>query len=226
MTLLFVVAWNAAVVSSLVLPAAAACAYVTRRRAVAPLLRGSLERASGLGASLWGALSILALEAVIAHAAGAFRLQPYGMLLVGFSPVLGLVPWLAGEMISGPSRRAPLALAASVTLAAAAGWGAAAVVWRWWDWDWNLASGWRPLWLAMPPTLMVLICCWLTYLALRGGELHSSSMSEKRSLLGSSLAGFCPGCCGCVDPGCAVGVAGRCDCCAGAGAPPCRGATG
>ena len=113
------IAWLIALVAGpavfLVLPAAGGVAHLDRSRSFAPLVRGGLERACVLGASLLASLGSAALLS---------RTGAPGLVLAG--PALGAVPWVAGEVLSGRSRRSPLALAASVLAGGAAAGASAA----------------------------------------------------------------------------------------------------
>ena len=187
--ILFLGSVYSALCAGLLHPACAAASRLIERRCVAPLLRGTLERMVGLGACIWGALGTVAVAGVAARGLGV-RLYPeevMGVLALS-SPLLGAVPWFAGELLTGPSQRGGRALAACLLLSTAASWGAASFFWSW------IARGpWSDSGMPSAPLLaaggaLVTTVSWLVYLAVRGDAgTYSSSISEKRSLFGSSF---------------------------------------
>ena len=114
---------------ALTAPSFAAVRRITLRRPFAPLVRGSLERCAVLAAGG------LASAVVFAEILAAVSPRPYETLVrlsvplffVAAPPVIGLAPWVAGEVLSGPSRRHEESFAAALAVAylgAAAGFGA------------------------------------------------------------------------------------------------------
>jgi hypothetical protein len=114
-------------------PAFLAVCRITARRAFAPLVRGSLERACVLAAAGIAAFSIVAQvsTAVLAlvrcdgscegaDAFGAFFFVWGGFFLLG-PPSIAAAAWVAGELLSGPSLRREPALAAAAVAAYLAG---------------------------------------------------------------------------------------------------------
>jgi len=102
-------------------PAFLAVSRVTQARAFAPLVRGSLERtlvlaSAGLAAGCVAAqvLELAARFAVNFDQLEAFATVPFFLFA---PPVLGLAPWAAGEVLSGPSRRQDESLAAAMATA-------------------------------------------------------------------------------------------------------------
>jgi hypothetical protein len=103
---------------------------VTGSRPYPPLVRGSIERAAILAAGG------LAAAVVCAQILGALSRLPWSyerfewfatpVFFLVAPPVIGLAPWAAGEVLSGPSERQEESFAAAIAaawLAAAAGFG-------------------------------------------------------------------------------------------------------
>ncbi len=117
----------------LALPAVIAVRRVIRARLQAPFSRDAVERNLVLASALVGAAGAVLCADGAALAAVAFPPESgrAAALLLGFvSPApLAAVPWVAGEMLSGPSLRSWRSLAASVAVACAIGW--ATFAWLW-----------------------------------------------------------------------------------------------
>jgi len=123
----------AAAVGGFTGPSFATVRRVTLGRPCAPLVRGSLERAcvlaaSGLAAAIVCAQIFGVLSSVL-HAASYERFEWLATpaFFLAAPPVIGLAPWTAGEILSGPSIRQEESFAAAIAaayLAAAAGFGA------------------------------------------------------------------------------------------------------
>ena len=114
---------------ALTAPSFAAVRRVTLRRPFAPLVRGSLERCCVLGAA--GLASAVACAQLLSALSGrpweAIEILCTPWFFLAVPPVVGLAPWVAGEVLSGPSVRQEEAFAAALAaawLAAAAGFGA------------------------------------------------------------------------------------------------------
>ena len=122
----------AALVGGLTGPSFAVVRRVTWRRPYAPLARGSIERAailaaSGLAAAVVCAQILGTLQAFV-HSYERFEWLATPAFFLVAPPVIGLAPWTAGEILSGPSERQEESFAAALAaayLAAAAGFGAA-----------------------------------------------------------------------------------------------------
>lgn len=91
-------------------------AHVCAARPHAPLVRGSLERACVLAAS---GIAVIAAFIGAVIAAGELAIPAFGLLFPSalLPPLVGLAPWTAGEILSGPSQRPELSLAASLCTA-------------------------------------------------------------------------------------------------------------
>jgi hypothetical protein len=126
---------------ALTAPSFATVRRVTLRRPFAPLVRGSVERCCVLAATgvasalacaeLLRALSRLSYESI------EIVCTPWFFLVV--PPVIGLAPWVAGEVLSGPSVRQEESFAAALAaayVAAAAGFGVGLAV----GMPWGIAS--------------------------------------------------------------------------------------
>jgi hypothetical protein len=121
----------AAAVGGLAGPSFATVRRVTSARPYPPLVRGSLERtavlaAAGLAAAVVCAEILGVLQALIdSYDRFEFLATPVFFLVA--PPVIGVAPWVAGELLTGPSKRQEESFAAAVAaayLAAAAGFGA------------------------------------------------------------------------------------------------------
>lgn len=120
----------AVAVFGLTRPAFGAVRRVTSARRYAPLVRGSLERtvvlaAAGLAAAVVCAQIFGVLTATIASY-DRFELLATPVFFLVAPPVIGVAPWVAGEVLSGPSERQEESFAAAIAaawLAAAAGFG-------------------------------------------------------------------------------------------------------
>jgi len=152
----------AAVVGGLTGPSFATVRHVTAARPYAPLVRGSIERAlvlsaGGLAAAIacvqvFGALSSLV------HSCERFEWLATPVFFLVAPPVIGLAPWAAGEVLSGPSERQEESFAAAIAaayLAAAAGFGV------------GVAAG-IPTGLAVAAAFSTVFAV-LAYLRVRGG---------------------------------------------------------
>ena len=123
----------AATVGGLTGPSFATVRRVTSIRPYAPLVRGSLERAcvlavAGLAAAIACAEIFGALSSVLqATSYERFEWLATPVFFLAAPPVIGLAPWAAGEILSGPSIRQEESFAAAIAaayLATAAGFGA------------------------------------------------------------------------------------------------------
>lgn len=195
-------------------PAVLALRRLLARRQVAPLIRGSVEENAVMAAAALGAASAVLLSLAAEKA---------GYLSGIIAPLsLGLTPWFAGELLSGPSRHQLRSLSAAIAVSCMVGW-----------FTWVGITGLGQLFpdlavIQLASALLAALLSAKAYLATRGQPreveraAHSNSIREKRSLLGSSgFFGCCaPGwaVCACGGWGCA-GAAGRCGC-----APPRTGA--
>jgi hypothetical protein len=104
-------------------PTFSAVRSVTRRRAFAPLVRGSVERAcvlaaSGLAAAGLCAQLVLLLGGMPFHMIESVATYLFFLLA---PPILGAAPWTAGEVLSGPSARHEESFAAALVSAYFAG---------------------------------------------------------------------------------------------------------
>jgi hypothetical protein len=117
----------------LALPAAIGVRRLIRARLQAPFSRDAVERNLVLASALAGAAGAVLCADGAALAAAPFPQGSGEMaaLLLGFvAPApLAAVPWVAGEMLSGPSLRSWRSLAASVAVACALSW--ATFAWLW-----------------------------------------------------------------------------------------------
>ncbi|MCA1826231.1 MAG: hypothetical protein ABR567_18285 [Myxococcales bacterium] len=151
----------AAAVGGLTGPSFASVRRVTSSRPYAPLVRGSLERtlvlaAAGLAAAVVCAQVVGALSSVASYERLEYLATP--VFFVVAPPVIGLAPWTAGELLSGPSARQEESFAAAIAaayLAAAAGFGAGLV-------------GGVPTALAAAAAFSTMVSV-VTYLRVRGG---------------------------------------------------------
>ena len=143
-------------------PSFAAVRRVTWSRPYPPLVRGSLERAAVLAAAgLAGAVvcgQILGVLSRVITSYERFEWLATPIFFLVAPPVIGLAPWAAGEVLSGPSERQEESLAAAIAaawLAAAAGFGV------------GLIAG-IPTALAAAAALSIVLSV-IAYLRVRGG---------------------------------------------------------
>lgn len=129
---------------------------LSRGRAVAPLIRGSLEQTCSLGAALISSIAALLWMVGLARIGG----QSGGLvtLLALAHPLIAAGPWAAGEILSGPSRRGALSLLAAIAAAGGLSWLMASH---------DLGVQREPSHLAAD-ALAVGLCSAGTYLAVRG----------------------------------------------------------
>jgi hypothetical protein len=209
---------DAALILILAGPALATVGWITARRWSAPLARGVLERWSTLAATAFAAAFTCALlwswftETTQGQPIRSWVWRELAWALaLCLPPVAASVACATGELLSGPSLRWKRAFAAAALVAQGASVAIAAT---------SLTDE-APLGCGIIAVGGPLLAS-LVYLLGRGPasiDRYSSSMREKRSLLGCS-GSFLPGaavaaagCCGCV---CGAGWEGRADCC-GAG---------
>ena len=109
----------AATVGGLTGPSFATVRRVTSIRPYAPLVRGSLERAcvlavAGLAAAIACAEIFGALSSVLqATSYERFEWLATPVFFLAAPPVIGLAPWAAGEILSGPSIRQDISVLGS-----------------------------------------------------------------------------------------------------------------
>ena len=199
------------------LPAYLAVKHLLQTRYAAPLGHETLDRWATLGLTSCAACgAVLGIDGFAAAISPADALSLGDVLLLLLAPCpLGAASWAAGELLSGESEHHRLALAASIGATYLATLGACALF---------ADKGWEPL--SIPHAGLQLAVTWAValagagaYLVVRGETLapappeavalqrvlsdYSSSMSENRSLRGSS-GFFCgAGCCGVAAGGCA-----------------------
>ena len=105
-------------------PSFLAVSRISARRSFAPLVRGSLERTCVLAAAGVAAISIFAqimfLALRLANTPEDLELFCTPLFFLLAPPVLGAAPWVAGELLSGPSQRQEESLAAALASAYAA----------------------------------------------------------------------------------------------------------
>jgi hypothetical protein len=113
-------------------PSFLAVSSLTAKRPFAPLVRGSLERSCVLAAAGLAAVSaagqVLLIAGWFAVTIDQLELFATPLFFLLAPPIAGAAPWVAGEMLSGPSRRDEESLAAALAtayLAAALGFGVA-----------------------------------------------------------------------------------------------------
>lgn len=117
--------------AALAAPSYAVVVRVTGARAVAPLVRGSVERAcvlaiAGLAAAV-ACAQIFGVLQLVVDGYDRFEWCATPVFFLAGPPVIGAAPWAAGELLSGPSVRQEAAFAAALSaawLGAAAGFGA------------------------------------------------------------------------------------------------------
>jgi len=192
----------------LAIPALITARYIATRRALPPLRRGALERNLVMFASLVGAAGALAWSdgwAIASRIVGGWGASDTGTVLMAFvAPVpLAAVPWVAGEMFSGPSLRPFASFTASAAVACASSWTCYAVLWAGKPAERLDAS---IVLVQVPVVLTAALLAARTYLAARGDAIHalppeavaldraasdySSSISENLSLRGASSGFF------------------------------------
>jgi len=172
----------------LALPAVVATRRLLSRRLAVPLERGWLEDNLVVVASVAGALSATAHADAAALAVSPLEPTTISSALLFFvAPApLGAIPWVAGELLSGASSRQLKSLAAAMGAACAVSWGIWCLAWM------GVRAPLSPGLVAMQlaSTLLASFGAARAYLAVRGEPRdYSSSISEKRSFLGSSF--FC-----------------------------------
>ena len=188
----------------LAIPALIAARCISTRRASPPLQRGRLERNLVMLAALIGAAGALAWSDGCAMVSGWGASDAATVLMAFVAPVpLAAVPWVAGEMFSGPSLRPFASFTASASIACASNWACYAVLWAGKPAEPLTAS---VVVIQVPVMLTAALLAGRTYLATRGEPIHalppdaialeraasdySSSMSENRSLRGASSGFF------------------------------------
>ena len=188
----------------LAIPALIAVRCIVTRRACAPLQRVTLERNLVMLAALVGAAGALAWSDGCAVASGWGASDAATVLVAFVAPVpLAAIPWVAGEMFSGPSLRPFASFTASAAVACASSWACYAVLWAGKPAEPLTAS---IVLIQVPAMLTSALLAAQTYLATRGEPLHalppeavalhraasdySSSMSENLSLRGGSSGFF------------------------------------
>ena len=149
----------AAVASALAGPSFVAVSRVTRARPIGPLVRGSLERCCVLAAAGLAAAGGAAQLVWVVGCFGGDEQLATPLFFLLLPPALGAAPWVAGELLSGPSRRPEESFAAA--LATAYGGGAIAF-------GTALPAG-VPAALAAAAALGAVLAA-LAYLRVRGGE--------------------------------------------------------
>src|SRR5438046_3366452 len=99
-------------------PAAVSVLLVTRVRSAAPLVRGILEQSGVLGSALVASAAALTWMLILGRAALGSR----AAVLALSHPLVAVAPWMAGELLSGPSQRRLPALFAAVGLSGMSSW--------------------------------------------------------------------------------------------------------
>jgi hypothetical protein len=206
-------------VGVLTLPACLAVRRLMERRFATSLVREVLDEWAALVAALCASCAAVGVADGIAAAAIPAVRDPIAagqLLLVFFAPApLGAAPWAAGELVGGESERQGTALACSIATAFAVNLGALALL---------PCPGMDRVWtlrLQFSLTAFAAAAATGAYLAVRGPNRkpappeaialqrmlsdYSSSMSENRSLRGSSgfFCGAGAGCCAAAGAGCA-----------------------
>jgi hypothetical protein len=102
-------------------PGVIAVRWLVENRAVGFLVRGSLERACVHGTGLGTCVALIVQAGLLAADDPWF-----GVALLGLAapPLLAVAPWVTGEVLSGPSERPMLALAASLATSTLVSWSA------------------------------------------------------------------------------------------------------
>jgi hypothetical protein len=109
------------VAGMLIGPGVVAVRWLVENRAVGFLIRGSLERACIYGVGLGTCVALIVQAGLLAADDPWF-----GVALLGLAapPLLAVAPWVTGEVLSGPSERPMLALAASLATSTLVSWSA------------------------------------------------------------------------------------------------------
>jgi len=98
----------------LTVPACLAVRHLIVRRFAVPLQRDSLEAFAVLGFSLAGACTAVCFANAIAHALDGTAPIAQALLVFIAPAPLGVIPWAAGELLSGESETPRLALVCSI----------------------------------------------------------------------------------------------------------------
>jgi len=159
----------------LALPAVLGAARLIGSRLMAPFARDALERNLVLAASFAGAVgAVVCADGAALAAAGwpdasgemAAALQAF----VAPAP-LAAVPWVAGELLSGPSLHRWRSLAASLGVTCAVSWGTFALL------------GTRGIWPGLSPELAVIQLAGSAVAALLAGYTYLALRGETQALL-------------------------------------------
>lgn len=107
-------------------PAVVATHWLSRGREAALLVRGPLEQHCTVAAALFAALGTAGWILALLRGLSVREFVPGAVMLTFASPAIAVAPWVAGELLAGPSRRRFVSLGAAVVAAAGVCCGAAA----------------------------------------------------------------------------------------------------